>query len=114
MNTHDEKIEKLESTVSEQRKKIKEMTEKQVELQRALEDQKVDLTACFENKMVIDSTLNEIKQALSDGVIKQVVIFISSSFLIYNVFLIYFHTIFIWLTSIFFVIGVIYLHTKLQ
>ena len=69
VNTHDEKIEKLESTVSEQRKKIKEMTEKQVELQRALEDQKVDLTACFENKMVIDSTFY---QTLSETTLKSI------------------------------------------
>ena len=74
VNTHDDKIEKLENTVSEQRKKIKEMTEKQVELQTALEDQKVALTKCVEDKKVVDSTLNEIKQALSDGLIKQVVI----------------------------------------
>lgn len=72
VNTHDEKIETLEKTVSEQKKKIKEMTEKQVELQTALEEQKVELTKSFEDKKVVDSTLNEIKDALKDGIKKQV------------------------------------------
>jgi len=71
VNTHDEKIEGLEKTVSEQKKKIKEMTEKQVDLERALEDQKVELTKSFEDKKVVDSTLNEIKAALNDGKKKQ-------------------------------------------
>ena len=48
------------------------MTEKQVELQTALEDQKVALTQCFEDKKVVDTTLNEIKGALNDGFKKQV------------------------------------------
>ena len=48
------------------------MTEKQVELQTALEDQKVALTQCFEDKKVVDTTLTEIKQALTDGLIKKV------------------------------------------
>ena len=69
---HGEKIELLEKTVSEQKKTIKEMTEKQVELERALEDQKVELTKCFEDKKVVDTTLNEIKGALNDGFKKQV------------------------------------------
>ena len=72
VNTHDEKIEGLEKTVSEQKKKIKEMTEKQVELQKALEDQKVELTKSFEDKKVVDTTLNEIKGALNDGIKNQV------------------------------------------
>ena len=72
VNTHDEKIETLEKTVSEQRKKIKEMSEKQVQLQTTLEEQKVELTKSFEDKKVVESTLNEIKEALNDGVIKQV------------------------------------------
>ena len=48
------------------------MTEKQVDLERALEDQKVELTKSFEDKKVVDSTLNEIKAALNDGKKKQV------------------------------------------
>ena len=72
VNTNDEKIEGLEKTVSEQKKKINEMTDKQVELQKALEDQKVELTKSFEDKKVVDTTLNEIKGALNDGIKKQV------------------------------------------
>ena len=72
VNTHDEKIEGLEKTVSDQKKKIKDMTDKQVELQKALEDQKVELTKSFEDKKVVDTTLNEIKDALNDGIKKQV------------------------------------------
>ena len=72
VNTHDEKIEGLEKTVSDQKKKIKDMTDKQVELQKALIDQKVELTKSFEDKKVVDTTLNEIKGALNDGIKKQV------------------------------------------
>ena len=76
MNTHDEKIETLEKTVSEQRKKIKEMNEKQVQLQTALEEQKVELCKSFEDKKVVDKTLIEIKDALKDGFKKQVFLMI--------------------------------------
>ena len=48
VNSHDEKIAVLEKLVKDQKKMLKAMTEKQVELQTALEDSKVEFDKSLE------------------------------------------------------------------
>ena len=72
VNSHDEKIVALEKLVNDQKKLIDAMTEKQVELQTALEDSKVEFNKSLEDKKVLDASVADIKQDLSEANAKQV------------------------------------------